>query len=206
MHHRYTTLLVVVFSALSFAAAGILESLPASAAPKPPPTTRSRTSPTTTTQPAPTTTGPAPTTTSATTTTTTPPTTSAPATPTPVNVAARAAANGRAIVTWKPGSGNPTYQYVIQSREGGQVVAQQAVAGTDTTLAGLSPGHTYAFAVIPSGPQGTGNPGVSNAILAGGAVAPRPVTSLTAGADASTNRVTARRAPPSAEPGPAAYH
>jgi hypothetical protein len=122
-----------------------------------------------------------------------------------VNVAAHAAANGRAIVTWKPGPGNPTYQYVIQSREGGQVVAQQAVAGTDATVAGLSPAHTYDFAVIPSGPQGTGNPGVSNAILAVGAVAPGPVTALTAGADASTNRVTVQWVPPPVDPVPETY-
>jgi hypothetical protein len=110
------------------------------------------------------------------------------------------------MLTWRPGAGNPTYQYTVQTREGTQVRSQMSVAGTDTVATGLVPGHTYTFGVVPSGPRGTGSAGVSNAITAVGAVAPDPVTGLTASADASTNRATLTWVPPATDPAPETYN
>jgi hypothetical protein len=93
----------------------------------------------------------------------------------------------------------------VQTREGGQVIAAQPVAGTDTTIGGLVPAHTYDFAVVPSGPKGTGTPGISNVIVAVGALAPAPVTGATATADPSINRATLQWVPPPADPVPETY-
>ena len=115
-------------------------------------------------------------------------------------------ANGRAYVSWRPGSGAPSDTYVVGTvDETGATTARTTVAGTNMTVAGLTAGRSYSFRVAASNGAGTSTSTATNRIRAVGAVAPGPPVRPVLTAGRTDNQVTMSWAPPTGGAAPERY-
>ncbi|MGI8751525.1 MAG: hypothetical protein ACR2MN_04300 [Acidimicrobiales bacterium] len=124
----------------------------------------------------------------------------------PVAATAVAYANGRAYVSWRAGSGGPSDTYEVVTQGAAGAATRTVVAGTNTMVAGLTAGRSYAFLVAAANEVGLSTPGTTNLVKAAGAVAPgapvRPVLT----ASRTDNQVIVSWDRPAGSPAPERYN
>ncbi|MDQ2729996.1 MAG: fibronectin type III domain-containing protein, partial [Actinomycetota bacterium] len=125
--------------------------------------------------------------------------------PRPAAASAVAYANGRAYVSWQPGTGGPSDTYVVETMGSGAAPTRTVVAGTNTTVAGLIAGRSYSFGVAAANQAGIGNAATTNRLTAVGAVAPGAPVHPVLTASKTDNRVTVSWERPAPTPAPERY-
>ena len=125
--------------------------------------------------------------------------------PRPSAASAVAYANGRAYVSWRAGTGGPSDTYVVKTVGVGIALTRIVVAGTNTTLAGLTVGHSYSFSVAAANQAGISAATTSNRLTAVGNVAPGVPVRPALTAAKTDNQVTMSWGRPAGSPAPERY-